>query len=216
MTIEEVGKFLDGELSYYPIHHYRRSYSNLGIIHLVPVNLKNEDAFHLTLEEYLLALISLVDELVSIPSTTNQPTYVFHPHPTNILPTIQSRLAVNSVTLGDYKRPLLISNFVKDLHAEFQLLNLKNDILRKRSDAIKYSVRSSTSVSPFLSCLHSLKLPYFRFIGDVYDSRFLTGQESRRRSVRSIVEEPHSEAWTGGMRKRELDHQPFVCLCCLT
>jgi hypothetical protein len=30
----------------------------------VPVNLKDRDAFHLTIEEYLLALISLLDELV--------------------------------------------------------------------------------------------------------------------------------------------------------
>ncbi|KAH8695568.1 putative recombination hotspot-binding protein [Talaromyces proteolyticus] len=90
LTIDEVGKFLD-----------------------VPVNLKDEDAFHLTIEEYLLALISMVEEL--------------------------SRLAVNSVTLGDYTRPLEINSFIKDLFAGFQLLNLKNDILRKRSDGIKYS-----------------------------------------------------------------------------
>lgn len=30
----------------------------------MPVNLKDQDAFHLTIEEYLLALISLVEELV--------------------------------------------------------------------------------------------------------------------------------------------------------
>lgn len=56
----------------------------------------------------------------------------------------QSRLAVNSVTLGDYARPLQIGNFIKDLFAGFQLLNLKNDILRKRSDGIKYSVSRDT------------------------------------------------------------------------
>ena len=44
------------------------------------------------------------------------------------------------MTLGDYQVPLRISHFVKDLHAGFQVLNLKNDILRKRSDSIKYSV----------------------------------------------------------------------------
>ena len=44
------------------------------------------------------------------------------------------------MTLGDYQVPLRISQFVKDLHAGFQVLNLKNDILRKRSDSIKYSV----------------------------------------------------------------------------
>ena len=53
-----------------------------------------------------------------------------------------ARLAVNSVTLGDNQRPLQISKFVKDLHAGFQILNLKNDSLRKRSDSIKYQVRT--------------------------------------------------------------------------
>jgi hypothetical protein len=63
-------------------------------------------------------------------------------------------LAVNSVTLGDYTRPMQISNFIKELFAGFQLLNLKNDILRKRSDGIKYSVR-------FFDCEHiNLTLGY--------------------------------------------------------
>ncbi|GKZ92859.1 hypothetical protein AnigIFM59636_005921 [Aspergillus niger] len=97
LTIEEVGNFLG-----------------------VPVNLKEQDAFHLTIEEYLLALISMVEEL--------------------------ARLAVNSVTLGDYTRPVQIGNFIKDLFAGFQLLNLKNDILRKRSDGIKYSVKKVEDV----------------------------------------------------------------------
>ena len=52
---------------------------------------------------------------------------------------------MNSVTLGDYQRPVQISDFIKDLFAGFQLLNLKNDILRKRSDGIKYSVRAPLS-----------------------------------------------------------------------
>ena len=53
----------------------------------VPVNLKNEDGFHITIEEYLHALVSLTEEL--------------------------SRLAINAVTLGDYSRPIQISKFVK-------------------------------------------------------------------------------------------------------
>jgi len=36
------------------------------LIAVVPVNLKDRDAFHLTIEEYLHALISLLDELVRI------------------------------------------------------------------------------------------------------------------------------------------------------
>jgi predicted translin family RNA/ssDNA-binding protein len=81
----------------------------------VPVNLKDRDAFHITIEEYLQSLITLIEEL--------------------------ARLAINSVTLGDYQRPLQISQFVKDLHAGFQILNLKNDSLRRRSDSIKYNVK---------------------------------------------------------------------------
>ncbi|KAF1821188.1 Translin [Dissoconium aciculare CBS 342.82] len=92
----------------------------VGSIMNVPVNLKDRDAFHLTIEEYLLALISLLDEL--------------------------ARLARNSVTLGDYSRPLQISQFIKDIHAGFQILNLKNDTLRKRSDGIKYRVKEVEDV----------------------------------------------------------------------
>lgn len=99
----------------------------------VPVNLKEEDAFHLTVEEYLLALIAMVEELVSAPTPLKNVSK-------NL---VQSRLAVNSVTLGDYTRPMQISNFIKELFAGFQLLNLKNDILRKKSDGIKYSVSIS-------------------------------------------------------------------------
>lgn len=84
------------------------------------MNLKDRDAFHITIEEYLLAVTSLTDEL--------------------------ARLAVNSVTLGDHELAVKISNFVKDIHAGFQLLNLKNDILRKRVDAVKYSVKKVEDV----------------------------------------------------------------------
>ncbi|KAK7897100.1 Translin-1 [Exophiala xenobiotica] len=86
----------------------------------VPVNLKDQDKFHITIEDYLLALITTIEEL--------------------------ARLAPNAVTLGDYARPLQISKFIKDVHAGFQLLNLKNDILRRRTDGIKYSVKKVEDV----------------------------------------------------------------------
>ncbi|KAK8215392.1 Translin-1 [Zalaria obscura] len=92
----------------------------VGQIMNVPVNLKDRDAFHLTIEEYLLALITLIDEL--------------------------ARLARNSVTQGDYSKPVQISKFIKDIHAGFQILNLKNDALRKRSDGIKYRVKEVEDV----------------------------------------------------------------------
>lgn len=87
---------------------------------LVPVNLKDRDAFHITIEEYLLAVTGLTDEL--------------------------ARLAVNAVTLGDHELAVKISAFVKDIHAGFQLLNLKNDILRKRVDGVKYAVKKVEDV----------------------------------------------------------------------
>lgn len=59
---------------------------------------------------------------------------------------LQSRFAVNSVTYGDYNRPLQISKFVAELNAGFRLLNLKNDSLRKRFDALKYDVKKIEEV----------------------------------------------------------------------
>jgi predicted translin family RNA/ssDNA-binding protein len=97
LTLDDVGRILD-----------------------VPTNLKDRDAFHLTIEEYLQSLISLLDEL--------------------------ARLARNSVTLGDYRRPMEIAKFIKEVHAGFQILNLKNDSLRKRSDGVKYKVKEVEDV----------------------------------------------------------------------
>ncbi len=60
--------------------------------------------FHLDLEDYLAGLILLSNEM--------------------------ARLCVNSVTSGDYARPIRISAFLNDLLNGFRLLNLKNDMLR--------------------------------------------------------------------------------------
>ncbi|KIW03873.1 uncharacterized protein PV09_05169 [Verruconis gallopava] len=92
----------------------------VGDLMKIPVNLKDRDAFHLTIEEYLLAIVSMIEDL--------------------------ARLARNSVTLGDFSRPLRISRFIKDVHAGFQILNLKNDILRKRSDGLKYKLKEVEDV----------------------------------------------------------------------
>lgn len=48
---------------------------------------------------------------------------------------------MNSVTNGDFNRPVEIARFVSELNAGFRLLNLKNDSLRKRYDALKYDVK---------------------------------------------------------------------------
>ncbi|RDW62831.1 hypothetical protein BP5796_11133 [Coleophoma crateriformis] len=105
----------------------------VGEVMNVPVNLKDRDAFHISIEEYLQSLISVIDEL--------------------------ARLAINSVTLGDYQRPLQISQFVKDIHAGFQILNLKNDSLRRRSDSIKYSVKKIEDIVYDLSLRNLVPKP---------------------------------------------------------
>lgn len=79
------------------------------------IKTKQADGFHLDIEDYLVGVLQMASEL--------------------------SRYAINSVTLGDYDRPLKISKFVADLNSGFRLLNLKNDSLRKRFDALKYDVK---------------------------------------------------------------------------
>ncbi|CAK7269900.1 Translin-1 [Sporothrix epigloea] len=91
----------------------------VGHVFGVPVEI-DHDAFHIALEEYLAALTGLTDEL--------------------------GRLAMNAVTLGDGELAVRISRFVKDLHAGFQLLNLKNDFLRKKVDGVKYAVKKVEGV----------------------------------------------------------------------
>nr|XP_033802816.1 translin [Geotrypetes seraphini] len=76
--------------------------------------------FHLDIEDYLSGILTLASEL--------------------------SRLAVNSVTAGDYSRPLRISTFINELDSGFRLLNLKNDSLRKRYDGLKYDVKKVEEV----------------------------------------------------------------------
>ncbi|KAG6876518.1 hypothetical protein C0992_012602 [Termitomyces sp. T32_za158] len=74
-----------------------------------------EDRLSVPVEDYLHGLISLVNEL--------------------------SRLAVNAVTLGNFEEPIRISVFVKELFVGFSMLNLKNDLLRRRFDSLKYDIK---------------------------------------------------------------------------
>ncbi|XP_011310530.1 translin [Fopius arisanus] len=90
------------------------------VAEILGVKNKREEGFHLDLEEFLMGLLQLSAEL--------------------------SRFAVNSVTSGDYNRPIEIARFVNELNAGFRLLNLKNDNLRKRFDALKYDVKKVEEV----------------------------------------------------------------------
>jgi predicted translin family RNA/ssDNA-binding protein len=118
---------IQGFISSVQVHHWLGmgkliTLEEIGLQLGVPVNLKagDADAFHITVEDYLLALTYTVEEL--------------------------ARLAPNAVTMGDYARPGQVSRFVKDVHQGFQLLNLKNDALRRRSDGVKYSVKKVEDV----------------------------------------------------------------------
>jgi len=74
----------------------------------------------LTPEDYLHGVITVINEL--------------------------SRLAVNSVTLGDFEAPLRISVFAKEVSTGFSMLNLKNDLLRRRFDSLKYDIKKIEEV----------------------------------------------------------------------
>ncbi|RLU22762.1 hypothetical protein DMN91_005040 [Ooceraea biroi] len=87
---------------------------------ILGIHNNREDGFHLDLEDFLLGLLQLSAEL--------------------------SRFAVNSVINGDYDRPIEIAKFVNELHAGFRLLNLKNDMLRRRFDGLKYDVKKIEEV----------------------------------------------------------------------
>ncbi|CUS14101.1 unnamed protein product [Tuber aestivum] len=93
----------------------------VGSVLGIPVNSKTEDKFHLTIEEYLHAVLGLVEEL--------------------------TRLTTNAVTQHDFLRPQMINRFIKDIHSSFQVLNLKNDSLRRRGDGLKYNVKKVEEVN---------------------------------------------------------------------
>lgn len=79
-----------------------------------------KEGFHLDLEDFLLGLLTMSKEL--------------------------SRFCVNCVTAGDYRWPVVISNFIIDLEMGFKLLNFKNDTLRRKYDALKYDLRKTEEI----------------------------------------------------------------------
>ena len=89
------------------------------------------DVFHLDLEDYLAGITQLSNEL--------------------------SRLVINAVTHGDYQRPKKIATFLNNLDGGFRLLNLKNDMLRKKFDSLKYDLKKVEEVVYDLSIRGLLK-----------------------------------------------------------
>ncbi|KAH7366440.1 hypothetical protein KP509_18G078200 [Ceratopteris richardii] len=76
--------------------------------------------FGLDLEDYLIGLCNLSSEL---------PRYV-----------------VNQVTTGDYDCAKRVAKFLSELYAAFRMLNLRNDLLRKRFDGMKYDLKKVEEV----------------------------------------------------------------------
>ncbi|MCP9263424.1 putative protein similar to vertebrate translin (TSN) [Dirofilaria immitis] len=85
-------------------------------------NIKVDPAmgFHLDVEDYLFGLLQLANEL--------------------------SRFSINAVVVGNSILPFKIADFLYDLDAKFRLLNLKNDGLRRKYDALKYDVQRAEQV----------------------------------------------------------------------
>ncbi|THG15978.1 hypothetical protein TEA_029937 [Camellia sinensis var. sinensis] len=82
-----------------------------GVRHYKAVNTSE---FGLDIEDYLIGICFISNEL---------PRYV-----------------VNQVTAGDYDCPRKVLKFLTDLHAAFRMLNLRNDLLRKKFDGMKYDL----------------------------------------------------------------------------
>ncbi|XP_042899413.1 translin [Parasteatoda tepidariorum] len=78
------------------------------------------DGFHIELDDFLLGLLLLAEEL--------------------------SRLSLNCATHGDYKKPVQIAEFVSEMNVGFRLLNLKNDLLRRKFDGLKYCLKKVEEV----------------------------------------------------------------------
>lgn len=125
-------------------------------MNIISVEEKWSDRLALPAEDYLHGLITVVNELVCS-------QFLQCVIPVSYDMTMQSRLAVNAVTLGNFDEPIKISIFVKDLFTGFSMvnsialrplsslilvfllqsnqLNLKNDTLRRRFDSLKYDIK---------------------------------------------------------------------------
>lgn len=86
-----------------------------AVADLLELDIDGRTGFHLDLEDYLHGVLYLTSEL--------------------------SRFAVNAVAAGDNERPFQIAEFLRIIDSNFRLLNLKNDLLRKRFDGLKYEVQ---------------------------------------------------------------------------
>lgn len=80
----------------------------------------NGPEFNLDVEDYLVGVCFMSNEL---------PRYV-----------------VNQVTAGDYDCPRNVLKFLTELHAAFRMLNLRNDLLRRKFDGMKYDLRKVEEV----------------------------------------------------------------------
>lgn len=67
LTIEEVGGVMNSTCTRTTSPPVKCKKDVANAEPAVPVNLKDRDAFHLTIEEYLLSLVSLIEELVRFP-----------------------------------------------------------------------------------------------------------------------------------------------------
>lgn len=141
------------------VHSFLYLYPCLGAVEVV-----QDKGFHLDLEDYLAGVLIMASELVSVVccgfasvmkrlkqgfysrELTGKVEFETLCHLSSVCLFLQSRLAVNSVTAGDYTRPIRISNFINELDSGFRLLNLKNDPLRKRYDGLKYDVKKIEEV----------------------------------------------------------------------
>ncbi|RKP16875.1 Translin, partial [Rozella allomycis CSF55] len=89
----------------------------------IPVN--DTSCFHITLEDFLQSIPPMISEIV--------------------------RLAINRVPSKDYHFVTSTCTFVKEMYSNLQILNLRNDSLRRKVDGVKYELKRIEEVVFHLS-----------------------------------------------------------------
>jgi hypothetical protein len=101
--------------------------------------LRDATLFHITIKDYLLAVLSLATELARLAFTSVMGiSLAAQKQP-------QSR---DGAEPPDNRNdiPIAVKTFLQNLQAAFLTLNLKNDVLRRRYDALKYDVKNVESI----------------------------------------------------------------------
>lgn len=118
-----------------------RTFVTVRIVHTI--------ALIVYLESQTLVSLETVNEIIGVNEDGKKLNIEIETYLQGILQMINEtlvRFAVNTVCAGEYAYVQNIHAFIVNIDKGFRLLNLKNDGLRKRFDALKYDVKKVESI----------------------------------------------------------------------